>query len=361
MNKVLFILRLPPPYGGGEIASEILFKGLKHHKNFYFLCFSRKGHSKSKQAKISFLSFFYGVSYLSKVFIRLFIFRPDIVYLGLPKSFFAFLRSAIIIYTCSIFKIKIFAELHGEAFLFENNNFKRSILKSTLERCYKIRVLGENIKGRISHYSKKPEFYVIPNGVDIPENIKPNVILENNPAVWQFLYFGAISASKGFFDFAELFNRLLDDKIENFSLNVIGEWVSEEEYKLFLDNYKNKKIADKINFLGLIKGDQKWNAISHNHFLVHLSRFDGQPMTILETMSIGIPAIVTPVGAIPEMIMNEINGFIVSSVDNAFLLLKDILTQKCIEYSDLQKNSIEIYNSRFRSELMVNNIYKAIC
>ena len=179
-NRILFILSVPPPFGGGEIVSQVLYENIKDIKRFHFVLFSRNRHNKKKQGQPSFFSLIYGIFYIVKVMFHVVIIRPKWIYLGLPKGFGAFLRSAIIIHICRIVGIKIFAELHGESFLFENNSKKMPYLVAVLNKCDKIRVLGLSIKKHIEDISKKPAVFIIPNGIDVDKPPANNIITNQN-------------------------------------------------------------------------------------------------------------------------------------------------------------------------------------
>jgi len=72
-----------------------------------------------------------------------------------------------------------------------------------------------------------------------------------------------------------------------------------------------------LNFHGLTKRDQIWHQID---VLLISSRAEGLPMTLLEAMANHIIVVSTPVGAIPNVISNESNGY-----------LADAPTAKCCE------------------------------
>ena len=361
-NTILFVLTIPPPYGGGEIVSQVLYENIKNTKGFHFVLFSRKRHNKKKQGQSTFFSLIYGMFYIVKVIYSLIIIRPKWIYLGLPKGFGAFLRSAIIIHICRIVGIKIFAELHGESFLFENNPRKMSYLVAVLNKCDKIRVLGLAIKKHIEDISKKPAVFLIPNGIDVDKPPANNIIINQNfnSKIYNFLYFGAISSSKGFFDFIDVFEAILEMGIVNFKLNVIGEWVNNEEKNLYYFSCKNSLLKEHITILGRLTGKAKFEEVSKNDFLIHLTKYDGQPMTIIECMALEIPSIASPIGAIPDMIISGYNGFIVEDKSATIATIRDILIDSEFNYYSYQTNCYKIYKEQYTASKMSEKLTNAI-
>jgi hypothetical protein len=76
-NKTLFILRVPLPYGGGEIVSKELYSQLKYR--YDFLLIFQKGHSKAKQAYSNISSLFRGIEFLYLAIKAIIIIRPKVI------------------------------------------------------------------------------------------------------------------------------------------------------------------------------------------------------------------------------------------------------------------------------------------
>lgn len=357
MNKnVLFILSIPPPFGGGEIVSQILHNSIKN--DYECITFSKSNYSKSKQGNKNIFSYFFGIYYVTVTFIKLIQIRPSAIYIGLPKTFHAFLRNAIIIWITTFLKIQVYCEFHGMNFPFiENSKFQKKVLVATLRRISKIRVLSISIKKYIVDLGYSGSIYVINNGIDKPSKIATTKPQEKSK--FNILYLGAISKSKGFLRVLEIFNSLDDDLKEKIHLNVIGEFIRSSEFDHFNKFIEDKQLSNYITFHGKKNGTDKWRLISNNHLLIHLTNFDGQPLTIIEAMSLGIPTIATNVGAIPEMIDNNNNGFLIQDNDEVKDIIIQLLT-KNINYELICKNSYSTFQNHFTADKMVNNIINMI-
>jgi glycosyltransferase involved in cell wall biosynthesis len=74
-------------------------------------------------------------------------------------------------------------------------------------------------------------------------------------------------------------------------------------------------IAEAVEILGWVTGEQKDKLLSAATVYVLPSRNEGLPMSVLEAMSWGLPVITTPVGGIPEAVTHGVEGFLVQPGD----------------------------------------------
>ncbi len=79
-----------------------------------------------------------------------------------------------------------------------------------------------------------------------------------------------------------------------------------------------KKIAsdnNKIKFLGNLDNKQVLEYMSQAHLLVLLSEYEGLSHVILEALSQKLPVLALNVGGNPELIKNNVNGFLLNNLD----------------------------------------------
>ncbi len=78
-------------------------------------------------------------------------------------------------------------------------------------------------------------------------------------------------------------------------------------------------IADRCEFLGWIAGEDKERLFERAGVYCLPSKNEGMPMSVLEAMAHGIPTIATPVGGVPQIIEDGVNGFLMPVGDEARL------------------------------------------
>lgn len=355
-KKVAFVLTIPPPFGGGEIVSLELFHKLENL--YYFILIKQKNHSKSKQGNIDISSYLRGIKYLFKVLYGIITIRPTILYIGVPKDFSTFFRNSIAIVFAKLLRIRVYGEIHGMSFLFLNNKFKYRYYKFIINKIDKIRVLGFSIKEYLHNTGYKNKIYVINNGISGPTNISENKRNIINDKL-KFIYIGGISENKGFFKVIELLSMLEKSNIYNWELNVIGEWVHVSEKSNAFNLIEAADLSNKIHFRGKLVNGEKWDAISNNNILLHFTKFDGQPLTIIEAMCLGIPTISTKIGGIPEMIANGNNGFLIDDIEEAIEIIKSIFSGRA-DFNAVSFECKKTFQKNYNADKMAQDIINMV-
>ena len=90
-------------------------------------------------------------------------------------------------------------------------------------------------------------------------------------------------------------------------------------------------LEDRVNFLEALPQDQMVTYLAQADVFCRPSRAEGLGNSFLEAMAVGVPCVGTPVGGIPDFLINNQTGFI-APVDNPEELAKVI--RKVIELKD---------------------------
>lgn len=169
-----------------------------------------------------------------------------------------------------------------------------------------------NKKKLLNLVKDESKIYVKPNFVEKREQRER--ILKD-----YFVYIGRLDEIKGINFLVEAWKDI--DK--NIELHVIGTGPEEEQIKNFIEENN----ITNIKLLGFMQRDNAFKIIQKSRAIIVPSKwYEGFPMTIAESFSLGVPVIGSKIGNIESIIEHEKNGLLFenSKKDN----LKDVV--ECI-------------------------------
>lgn len=125
------------------------------------------------------------------------------------------------------------------------------------------------------------------------------------------LFVGTLAERKGLLDLIEAAKRLRDRGLDDWRLEVVGAGneAGDEEARRISEAFRSRGMGQAL--LGPLAGEDLRGRLRSAGVYVLPSRSEGQPIGILEAMASGIPVVATRVGAVPEMIRDGVDGFLV--------------------------------------------------
>lgn len=186
----------------------------------------------------------------------------------------------------------------------------KPLIAGIFRRCEGFIVLSETWK---EYYIKnvgliEKKVTVLPNPTELPATI-PNRRNSNINTV-TLGFFGRVGHRKGTFDLLGAYAQLLEqlgESLPQTQLIIAGDGDIELAQKFV----KKLEIHDNVTFLGWIDAQTREKLMASVDVFILPSYNEGLPMALLEAMAWGLPAIVTPVGGIPELITDAQNGLLV--------------------------------------------------
>lgn len=156
-----------------------------------------------------------------------------------------------------------------------------------------------------------------------------------------FLYYGRLSFEKGIPPLLSVFA-----KHPELELQVVGTGPLEKELKY---EYKH---CENINFIGHRSGKSLFELVRNARFVCVPSEwYENNPMTIIESYSLGTPVIGANIGGIPEIVEDGRTGFLFES-GNVDELEKIVLRVCCLsenEYEIMCNDAFRFFESNFSS------------
>lgn len=270
-----------------------------------------------------------------KIILQLLINKPQILHAHMAEKGSVY-RKGIAIKIAKVFGCKIVVHMHGAEFQewYEGlKTSKKHYVASILNEADKIIILGEYWKQFIGTIVSIEKIEVIYNAVEQKKYIY-------NPDGSTVLFLGAVGKRKGAYDLVNAFSEIKDRIPKNINLKFYGP----DFEKRITDIIYNCSAKERIQYCGWLDTENRYRVFSDTICSVLPSYNEGLPMTILETMSSGIPNISTNIAAIPEVVTAS-NGFLIEPGD--IDALKQALIQICsdrelrIEKSNFSYNDIK--------------------
>jgi glycosyltransferase involved in cell wall biosynthesis len=245
-----------------------------------------------------------------------------IVHVNPSLDFNSFWRDSLFIFLGLLFSKKTLVFFRGWEDSFERKILKNSFLNLIFKKSYlkadTFIVLGEIFKNKLLKMGARPnmKFYIettvadsrFLNDFDIDNKI--NSFDEDV----KILFISRIEKEKGIYIALDAFNKFIKNNPSlNVKLTVAG---SGKELQSAEDYCSNNQI-ERVDFLGHVKGDQKGTLLKESHIMLFPTYYgEGLPNSILEGMLYGMPIISRFNAGIPDVVKNNVNGFLTESLNS---------------------------------------------
>lgn len=244
---------------------------------------------------------------------------------------------------------KVVLHIHrGDFFTrFYKTFINRIITKLIFVLTNKIIVLSDNQKAEFEAFFNRP-FNVLFNTVEI-EYTKAKKNRQN----CNFVFISNYLLDKGIIDLLEVFTKLTR-QYQKISLQTYGSF-SDQSLKDTILKYNSLNIS--IN--GTISGVSKFKEIAQSECLILPSWNEGQPIILLEAMSVGTPIIASQVGLIPELLGDDYPYFTIpGDKDSLEMKIIDFIKQENFaDISEKIKSRYTKYYSQKKHAECLHNIF----
>lgn len=214
-------------------------------------------------------------------------------------------------------RVPVIIHLHGGEFADffdgECGPLRRRIIRSTFERAARVLVLSDSWRRWVMGMCRNPHVITLKNPVLMPSTPR------SSPADRQagaMLFLGRLNRGKGAYDLLEAFSRITNEN----GLPGPQLWLGGDgEIEACREAAVRLGIADRVKFLGWVRGDDKQRLLEQASMYVLPSYREGLPMSVLEAMASGLPVVTTRIGGIPEAVTDGVEGYLIEAGDIASL------------------------------------------
>jgi glycosyltransferase involved in cell wall biosynthesis len=303
-------------------------------------------------------SFFIGIKGLLRIIYLLLTQSVELVHIH-TSSGWSFRRKAFVLLLAKIFRKKTILHLHSGGFeIFyneENRTLGKKIIRKVFNSASCIITLSSSWKKFVREITLNKSIRILNNPVDFYRIYRQIGDINETKKPGNLIFFmGEIKPGKGVYDIVKAFPSVAAQipKVKAIFAGV-GEINN-------LNNLCEKLEVDMIvETVGWVNESRKIEFFRTAKIFVLPSYYEGVPITLLEAMSAGLPIVTTPVGGIPDVFEDGINGYLIEPGDIDALsntivrLLKDEKLREIIG-----KNNIKKVKEEFDINVVVRKLSK---
>jgi glycosyltransferase involved in cell wall biosynthesis len=204
---------------------------------------------------------------------------------------------------------KTVLHVHGSQFdeyYQQAGKIERAWIRRGLRSANIVIALSSSWKEKLLAMEPQANIVVLRNGVNYSE-YQLNTPRELHSPV-SVLFLGRLGERKGIYDLLDAINHL---DIDAFQFVLAGDGDLEKVRKIVSEHKWEKN----VQVPGWVGAEEKKRLLQAADIYILPSYHEGLPISILEAISAGLPVIATPVGGIPEAVVDGLNGYLVSPGD----------------------------------------------
>lgn len=288
---------------------------------------------------------------LPRVFIS--IIPVEIVHIHTSHGW-SFRRLVTVVFLARLLGKKVALHVHGSQFdtYFDGaGRAERAVIRYGLRVADIVIALSQDWKEKLSGIQPGADIIVIRNGVDIAKYL-PVVARElHKPATVLFL--GRLGERKGIYD---LLSAIQELDSPDFKFVLAGDGEVAQVRSLV----KERGLGRVVQVPGWVGPEEKRKLLSGSDIYVLPSYHEGLPISILEAMAAGLPVISTPVGGIPEAVIEGETGYLCSPGDH--IGLADAIRESVsdpVKWKKMSTRSIALAQSAYSMEVVEAELIRA--
>lgn len=186
----------------------------------------------------------------------------------------------------------------------------RALLRQALEMAGAVVVLSQDWLDRLKPYARSARWRIVPNGVVIPRGLNT----DRKSSAPAFLFMGNLGEPKGVQDLVAAVALACQKGVRG-DVAIAGGETAAGQRETVERQIEQSGCCPLVHLLGVVSGKAKEAVLSKSNCFVLPSYAEGLPMAMLEAMAYGMPVIATRVGAIPEVVTDGVEGFLIDPGD----------------------------------------------
>ncbi len=315
--RVLVVGPTPPPFHGVATFIRDLLHAAPHLSKFQFDHLDTSDRrDASNLGRWDADNLALGFSNLAELTSRLARRRHHLVYVPISQNVPAFLRDALFVFQARLFGARVVLHLHGgyfrEFYEKEAPGWFRLVARLALNRAAVVAVLSAEFRSIFEGLIPSERICIVENGVpDLFGETDPSgsIVGANRAAAPTILYMSTLARTKGILDLIAAVS-LLRKELPEVRLRIAGNWSENDTRDEALGFIDREQLGGCVEFAGNVDNTAKREFLASGDVFCLPTRYpyEGQPLTVLEAMSAGLPVLSTRQGAIGSTVLDGVTG-----------------------------------------------------
>jgi len=323
-GRLLLIGPLPPPYGGTEVVTELLQKADWGAWPMSFFD-SSKPIRNDERGKLRPKNVGLNMQKLSQLTKRLWVSRPSFVWLPLAQNVTGFLRDSAYVLLARVMSARAVLHFNGatfDRFYAGRGPIFRWYVRLVLRRAHSIVVPADRLRSQFEDIQSQVPVFFLHNALTGSRYAALSSAPRTRRDGFNVVFIGHVSEAKGALDLIRAVPKIVA-AVPAFRLRLAGQIISDDSNSEFMDRAQRKHsdprvLADEIgvtrfvDFLGPVSAERVVELLREADVFALPSYSEGFSIAMLEAMAAGLPLVLTPVGAAPEILAPNENCLFVT-------------------------------------------------
>lgn len=310
-RRILLVSALAPPAGGiASWTADILASQLS--QDFGITVINRNTGSISRRGLT------YGVRLAVhntiitlQVLLLLLIKRPHVLHLCVTGSPIGLLRDALAIFLARWLRTEVVLHFHGNAERLTSRPKLNGCIRTIVARATTLVTLSQGGLDFLARLRLASQLTLLPNSITVSDTPPSKAPPASGPL--KVVFAGWLIPAKGLIELLEAIAQcpLVD-------LHLLGRFANDAD-RAFETRVRHRiqlqDLKGRVHLHGEVPRDEVRVTMRNCDLFVLPSHSEGFPMALLEAMGVGLPSIVTNVGAMPDAISDGINGKVIDVGD----------------------------------------------
>jgi glycosyltransferase involved in cell wall biosynthesis len=360
--RVLFILHLAPPVHGAAVAGGYIKDSAKINQSFDCTYINLATASSLEDiGRTGFKKLLVILKLWKTIFLTLKRNRYQLCYITINSKGAAWFKELVIVALVKLFRVSIIYHYHNKGVAENTASFLKKQLYHFQFKHTKTILLSPLLYLDIAHFVKESEVYYCPNGIPNSSLIQKELIDENVPKITTILFLSNLIESKGVFVLLEACVLLKQKQIPFSCVFIGGE--GDITASQFQEKVSQLNLHEEVAYHGKKYGPEKEAAFSEADIFAFPTYYHNETFGLvnLEAMQHALPVISTFEGAIPEVIINGVNGFLVPQKNVEALAEKlEFLIKNPTLRDEMGLAGKKMYEEKFTLEIFEKRILEIL-